>query len=113
MYAWIIACAGIQIIWTMINCFLRGFNGLIIFELGRAYTIIISKGEHSYKFLQFIKVVVVMLISIMIIIVPFIIILYLVEKSNLLECVKWIIMIAESIISAIEFDLVYIYGNQC
>ena len=83
MYAWIIACAGIQIIWTMINCFL-----------------------------QFIKVVV-MLISIMIIIVPFIIILYLVEKSNLLECVKWIIMIAESIISAIEFELVYIYGNQC
>ncbi|NDO20506.1 hypothetical protein FMM68_12700 [Lachnospiraceae bacterium MD329] len=112
MYAWIIACAGIQIIWTMINCFLRGFNGLIIFELGRLYKIIISKGEYPYKFLQFIKVVV-MLISIMIIIVPFIIILYLVEKSNLLECVKWIIMIAESIISAIEFEMVYIYGNQC
>ncbi len=112
MYAWIIACAGIQIIWTMINCFLRGFNGLIIFELGRLYKIIISKGEYPYKFLQFIKVVVI-LISIMIIIVPFIIILYLVEKSNLLECVKWIIMIAESIISAIEFEMVYIYGNQC
>lgn len=112
MYAWIVACAVIQIIWTMTNYFLRGFNGLIIFKLGRLYRLTISKREYPYEFLQFTKVVV-MLISIMIIIVPFIIILSLVEKSNLTEGVKWIIMIAESIISAVEFEMVYIYGNRC
>lgn len=112
MYGWIIVLAIIQIIWTMINYFLRGFNGLIIFGFGRIYKLIIAKGKHPYKFLQFAKVMVTVM-STMIIVIPFIIILSLVESSNLMEYVKWIIIIAESIISAIEFEIVYIYGNQC
>lgn len=112
MNVWIVLFAIIQIIWTIINYFLRGFNGLILFKFGRIYKLIITKGEPSYRFLQFAKVII-RIMSTMIIIIPFIIILSLVESSNLMEYVKWIIMIVESIISAIEFEMVYIYGNQC